>query len=105
MTQTGVTSSTGKSADLFASGMRKFWALDFAGARQDLEDAASTFPPHTLAAREADRAATLAQDGASLGGGSRRRNILLALGITAAVAALGCAAGLALLRPTAGRRG
>jgi hypothetical protein len=105
MAATGIQPSTGRSADLFARGMREFWALDFTAARGDLQAAADAFAPHTLAEREAQRAAGLARAGTTLEDRSRRRDALLALGIVAAAAAAACAAGLVRLRPTAGRRG
>jgi S1-C subfamily serine protease len=104
MTSAGVAPAPGRSAELFASGMRHFWALDFAAARDDLQAAAEAFPPHTLAAREAERAAGLERAGMALEGRSRRRDALLAVGIVAAVGAAACGAGLLRLRPAAGRR-
>jgi hypothetical protein len=104
MTSVGVQPSTGRSADLFARGMREFWALDFTAAHGDLQAAADAFTPHTLAAREAERADGLAQAGTTPQDRSRRRDALLALGIVAAAAAVACAGGLVRLRPTDGRR-
>ena len=98
------TPGTGASADLFRAAMGSFWALDFARAEDGLAAARKVFPPHALAGAEEARAV-------ALGGGDfalvaeRRRNGLLAVGILAAVAALACAAGLAVPALTRGGQG
>ena len=94
----------GASADLFRAAMTAFWSLDLAEAEQGFGATRQVFPQHTLAGTEQARAAALA-DGDFALEGERRHGALLAVGILAAVAALACAAGLALPSLTGGRRG
>lgn len=95
---------TGASADLFRAAMGSFWDLDFARAEQGLAATQQVFGPHALARAERARAEQLAGGDYALTG-ARRHDGLLAVGILAAVAALACAAGLALPILVRGGRG
>ena len=90
-------------AAAFREAMGAFWSLDMNAARTGFRATLAAFPGHTLARREAARAAALEDAGVRLEGRPRRRGALLALGILAAAVAAGF--GIALLRSVSGGAG
>ncbi len=94
-------------AAAFREAMGAFWNLDMGTAQDGFRATLAAFPGHTLAPREAARAASLQNADFRLEGRPRRRGALFALGILAAAVAAGFA--IALLRsvsrddPGAGR--
>jgi hypothetical protein len=90
-------------ATAFREAMGAFWNLDMTTAQTGFRSTLTAFPGHTLARREAARAATLEDADVRLEGRPRRRGALLALGILAAAVAAGFA--IALLRSVSGGAG
>jgi S1-C subfamily serine protease len=94
LAEADLTSAEGASGALFRRGMNEFWALELPAAQRTLAAAAAAFPSHTLASRQADRAAALQASPFSLRrtGGSQDR--LFALATLFGLLAAGCIAGL-----------
>jgi hypothetical protein len=98
--QEGLTPGPDPAAAAFREAMGAFWNLDMGTAQDGFRTTLAAFPGHTLAPREAARAASLEDAGFRLEGRSRRRGALLALGIVASAVAAGFA--IALLRSVSG---
>ena len=91
----------GHTAEAFGGSMDALWRLDLAAADTGFASTLASFPAHTLAGRERDRAQEMAASTFSLRAADRREGVLLAVGVLALLAAAACAA--ALLRPFPGR--
>ncbi len=96
----GLTPGPDPAAAGFREAMGAFWNLDMTSARAGFLATLRDFPGHTLARREAARAAALGSAEVRLEGRPRRRGALLALGILAAAVAAGFA--IALQRSVSG---
>lgn len=92
----GLDSRPGPAGTAYRRGMAAMWRLDLPAAQRQFAATLQTFPDHTLAHTEAMRVADLAVARYTLTS-ERRRNLLLAVGILAALAGLACAARLAWL--------
>lgn len=92
----GVASRPGAAGVTYRRAMDDMWSLDLPAAQRGFAETLNTFPDHTLARSEALRVADLSTARYSLVS-ERRRGLLLAVGILAALAGLACAARLAWL--------
>lgn len=99
----GAAPAPGAAAERFREAMDAFWRRDYVGALRGLDATSAAFPAHTLAPREAARAAALADGRFHLEGSRRLQGTLLAVGAVAAALALACA--LALLSAARSRGG
>jgi hypothetical protein len=85
--------------------MDDFWRLDLGPADTGFSSTLASFPAHTLAGRERDRAQELAESPFRLRAADRRDGVLLAVGVLALLAAAACAVALLRLLPGSSRRG
>ena len=92
---------SGHTAEAFREAMNALWRLDLAPAETGFTSTLASFPAHTLAGRERDRAQELAAGTFRLRAADWRGGVLLAVGVLALLAAAACA--VALVRPFPGR--
>jgi len=95
MDRVGVANETGAAAEAYRSGLARLWALDAAGAREDLGRAVAAAPGNTLAARARVRAQELQTAEFRLSGDHWVRDLLLGIGLVSALASAACIALLA----------
>jgi hypothetical protein len=98
LAQAGVRNAEGRTQALFARAMQRLWALDLDGAIVGLRATESSFRDHPLAAYERQRVERLSASEFRLQGAERHVGLFLALGVTAALVAAGCALRLARTR-------
>jgi hypothetical protein len=92
----GVSADEGPTTRAFRTAMDDFWRLDYAAARPELRAVLAMDPTHTVARGRLASLRSYQRAGFDLVGAPRVPGVLLALGVLAALAAVGC--GLGLLR-------
>jgi hypothetical protein len=95
MDRVGVANEPGAAATAYRAGLARLWALDAAGAREDLGRAVAAAPSNTLAARARVRAQELQSADFRLAGDGWARGLLLGIGLVSALASAACIALLA----------